>query len=99
MAPVALLDEGSFVLNSLGKQSPSIEWRTESQSKILLFSVFLILCYSYLIYSLNKEWQQAKLRYQADKRTDTEQKEAAVDRKSITGAGMRKHTSSHVLPD
>ena len=89
MAPVALLDEGSFALNSLGKQSPSTEWRTESQNKILLFSVFLIICYSYLIYFLNKEWRQAELRYQADHRTDTEQEEAPANRKSIMRTGTQ----------
>ena len=90
MAPVAILDEGSFALNFLGKQSPSTGGRTESQNKILPFSVFLIICYSYLIWFLNKEWKQAKLQYQADQRTDTEQKEAAVDRESIMKIGIKK---------
>lgn len=94
MAPVAILDEGSFALNSLGKQSPSTEWRTESQNKILLFCVFLIICYSYLISFFNKEWRQAELRYQTDQRTDTEQKEAAADRESIMETGIEK---AHLL--
>ena len=90
MAPVALLDEGSFALNSLGKRSPSTEWRTEPQKIILFFSVFLIICYSYLIYLVNKECREPELRYQAEQGSDTEQKEVSVKSKSITRTGIEK---------
>lgn len=90
MAPVALLDEGSFALNSLGKQSQRTQWRTESHNKILLFSVFLIICYSYLIYVVNKEWRERELRDQAEQRTDAKQKEAPAKSKSIMRTGIEK---------
>ena len=90
MAPVALLDEGSFALNSFGKQSPSTEWRTESHIKLLIFSVFLILCYSYLIYVVNMGWRQPELRDKAKQRKDSKQKEAAAKIKSIMRTGIKK---------
>ena len=90
MAPMALPDEGSFALNAFGKQSPSTEWRTEKQKNILLFSVFLMICYSYLIYLVNKEWREAELRYQAEQRTDTEQEETATNSTNITKTGIER---------
>ncbi|KAK0508311.1 hypothetical protein JMJ35_009395 [Cladonia borealis] len=84
MAPVGLPDEGSFALNAFGKQSPSTEWRTERQNNILIFCVFLVACYSYLVYSVNKGWREAELRCQAKQRTDTEQREPAADSVNIT---------------
>ena len=90
MAPVALPDEGSFALNAFGKQSPSTEWRTERQNNILLFCVFLIICYSYLIYNVNTEWREAELRYQAEQRSDTEQREPAANSTNITKTGIER---------
>lgn len=99
MAPVAFLDEGSFALNALGKQSPSLGWRTERQNNILFFCVFLITCYSYLIYSVNKGWREVELRYQAEQPTDIEQREPAADSTNITKTGIERLHLSHVLPD
>ena len=90
MAPVALPDESAFALNAFGKQSPSIEWRTERQYNILLFCVFLIICYSCLIYFVNKVRREAELRYQGEQRTDTERREKAVNGTRITKTGIER---------
>ena len=90
MAPVALPDGGSFALDAFEKQSPSTEWRTERQKNILLLCVFLFVWYSYLMYNVNKVWQEVELRYQAEQRTDTEQRETAADSTDVTETGIEK---------
>ena len=88
MAPVALPDEGSFALNAFGKQSPSTEPRTERQNDLLLFCAFLIICYSYLIYNVNKKEREAEQRYQVEQRLDTEQGELEADSTNVTKTGI-----------
>ena len=92
MAPVALPEEGSFALNAFGKQSASTGWRTEAQNNILLLCVLLIICYSYLTYHVKKVWREAELRYRAEQRTDTEQRERAANSTEIPRSGIEKCT-------
>ena len=92
MAPVALPEEGSFALNAFGEQSPSTGWRTERQNNILLLCVLLITCYSYLTYHVKKVWREAELRYRAEQRTNTEQRERAANSTENTRTGIEKGT-------
>ena len=85
---MGLPDEGSFALNAFGKQLPSTESRTERQNDLLLFCAFLIICYSYLIYNVNKKERETKLRHQVEQQLDTEQGELDADSTNITKTGI-----------
>lgn len=90
MAPVVLPDEDSSALNGFEKQSPNTEWRTKRQNSMLLFSVFLIICYSYLVYRVNKERRKAELQYQAEQRPSNKHREAAVNDTNNSETGIER---------
>ena len=99
MAPVGLPDEGSFALNAFGKHSPSTESRTERQNDLLLFCALLIICYSYLIYKVNKKEQEAELRSQVEQRLEMEQGELEADSPKVMETGMEAYNSTRLLLD
>ena len=87
MAPVVLPDEGSFALKAFDKQSSNSEWRTKTKDSTLVFAVLFVICYSYLVYRVNKERQKAQLQYKAEQRSSNQHRAAAINdtNKSETG--------------
>ena len=90
MAPVVLPDEGSFAINAFGKQSPSSEWRTKRQNSMLLFALLFIICYSYLVYRVNKERREVGLQYQAEQRSSNKHREAAFNDTNNSETGIER---------
>ena len=99
MAPVVLPDEGSFALKAFEKQSPNSEWRTKRKHSTLLFAVFFIICYSYLVYRVNKERRKAELQYQAEQRSSNKHRAAAVKDTNNSETGIERVAPLHVVPD
>ena len=99
MAPVVLPDEGSFALKAFEKQPPNSQWRTKRKNSTLLFAVFFIICYSYLVYRVNKERRKAELQHQAEQRSSNKLRAAAVYDTNNSENGIARVAPLHVLPD